>query len=88
MEKLDECGQVMQVECGYLEGIPGRTYWIKPFLKCFEVTLIYADVDVVGLTLLDEDTVEIRFKGGGKRKVNIAADSYSAIITDVMKCVH
>ena len=60
----------------------------EDFIAVFEITLICADLDIIALTLLDEDTVQITFKGNGKRKVNIAADSYSAIITDVMKCVY
>ena len=57
----------------------------KDFIAVFELTLISANLDVMGLSLLDEDTVEIVFKGGGKRKVNITADSFEAIICDVMK---
>lgn len=57
------------------------------FIAVFETTLICAELDVIGLTLLNEDTVEITFQGGGRRKVNITADSYGAIIVDVMKYV-
>ena len=59
----------------------------EDFIAVFEATLICANLDVIGLTLLDEDTVQITFKGNGTRKVNIAADSYGAIICDVMKYV-
>ena len=57
----------------------------EDFISIFEATLICADLDIIALTLLDEDTAEITFRGNGKRKVNIAADSYGAIICDVMK---
>lgn len=57
----------------------------EDFIAVFEATLICAELDVIALTLLDEDTVQITFKGGGIRNVNITADSYGAIIVDVMK---
>ena len=55
------------------------------FIAIFETTLICADLDIIALTLLDEDTAQITFKGDGKRNVNITADSFGAIICDVMK---
>lgn len=57
----------------------------KEFIAILETTLINANLDVIALELLDNDTVEIKFKGNGTRKVNIAADSYGAIILDVIK---
>ncbi len=57
------------------------------FISVFEATLICAELDVIGLNLLDEDTLEIVFKGGGRRKVNITADSFGAIVVDTMKHV-
>lgn len=57
----------------------------KEFIAIFETTLINANLEIIALELLDNDTVQITFKGNGKRKVNIAADSYGAIIVDVMK---
>ena len=57
------------------------------FISVFEATLICANLDIIALTLLDEDTVQITFKGNGTRTVNITADSYGAIICDVMKYV-
>lgn len=57
----------------------------KEFIAIFETTLVNADLDVTALELLDNGTVQVTFKGNGKRKVNIEADSYGAIITDVMK---
>ena len=44
------------------------------FIKAFEYVLRNANVDV-----------EIDYKGGGKRKVNIACDSYKSIMIDVLK---
>jgi len=57
------------------------------FISVFEATLICANLDIIALTLLDEDTVQITFKGNGTLTVNITADSYGAIICDVMKYV-
>lgn len=59
----------------------------EDFIAVFESTLACANLDVIGLTLIDDNTVQITFKGGGMRKVNIEADSYGAIILDVMKHV-
>lgn len=59
----------------------------EDFISIFELTLISANLDITGLTLADENTVLIEFKGGGKRKVDIEADSYGAIILDTMKHV-
>ena len=56
----------------------------KEFISVFENTLLCADLDITGLSLIDADHVVITFKGGGKRKVNIEADSKGAIILDVM----
>lgn len=57
------------------------------FISVFEATLICANLDVVSLSLADDNTVLVTFKGGGTRRVNIEADSYSAVILDVMKRV-
>lgn len=59
----------------------------EDFIAVFEATLICANLDVVGLFLVDDRHVLIKFNGNGKRKVNIEADSYGAIIVDVMKYV-
>lgn len=48
-------------------------------------TLVNTNIDVTVLELLDNETVQIMFNGGGRRKVNITADSYGAIILDVIK---
>lgn len=43
---------------------------------------------VVDLTLSEDgDTVTILFDGGGTRRVNIACDSYLAIVRDVAKAI-
>ena len=57
----------------------------KDFIKSFETVLRNANVDVISLDLIDDEHVEITYKGGGKRKVNIACDSYKAIMVDVLK---
>jgi len=57
----------------------------KEFIVTLETTLTNAKLDVIALELLDNDTVEITFKGGDRRKVNIEADSYGAVILDVVK---
>lgn len=56
----------------------------KEFIKVLEATLLCAELDITGLSLVDDNTVQITFKGGSKRRVNIEADSYGAIIQDVM----
>lgn len=58
------------------------------FISIFELTLVSANLDIIGLSLVDDNTVQITFKGGGTRRVNITADSYGAIIRDVMKRVY
>lgn len=57
----------------------------KEFIITFEKTLVNTNIDVTVLELLDNETVQIMFNGGGRRKVNITADSYGAIILDVIK---
>ena len=57
------------------------------FIAVFEATLLCANLGIVGLSLIDDNHVLIRFKGNGTKKVNIEADSYGAIIVDVMKYV-
>lgn len=59
----------------------------REFIRVLETTLLCAELDITSLSLVDDNTVQITFKGGGKRQVNIEADSYGAIITDVMKHV-
>ena len=59
----------------------------QEFIAVLENTLLCANLDVVGLSLIDDDHVLITFKGNGTRKVNITADSFGAIIVDVMKYV-
>ena len=59
----------------------------EDFISVFELTLLCADLDVTGLSLVDDSHVLITFKGNGTRKVNIEADSLGAIIVDGMKHV-
>ena len=59
----------------------------EDFISVFELTLLCADIDVAGLSLVDDSNVLITFKGNGTRKANIEADSFGAIIVDVMKHV-
>lgn len=65
--------------------IGGREMNKSEFIKAFESVLRNANVDVVSLDLIDDEHVEITYKGGGKRKVNIAYDSYKSIMIDVLK---
>lgn len=58
------------------------------FVHNLGVLLSQTREDVVKCELVDRgDTVVITFKGGGTRAVNVHADSYAAIIRDVMKYV-
>jgi len=59
----------------------------KDFIAVLETTLICANLEVISLSLVDDNTILITFKGNGTRKVSIEADSYGAIIVDVMKNV-
>lgn len=57
----------------------------EDFISIFELTLISANLDIIKLSLEDDNHVLITFKGGGTRRVNIECDSFGAIILDVMK---
>lgn len=57
----------------------------KAFIKQLKALLLEADVNLADLELPDMDTVEVSYAGGGKRRINIAADSRIAIIRDVAK---
>lgn len=60
----------------------------EAFVHNLGVLLSQTREDVVKCELVDRgDTVVITFKGGGTRTVNVHADSYAAIIRDVMKYV-
>lgn len=41
------------------------------FITIFELTLISANLDIISLSLVDDNTAQITFKGGGTRRVNI-----------------
>ena len=57
----------------------------EDFITVFEATLLCANLDIIGLSIVDDNNVLITFKGNGTRNVNIPADSFGAIIVDVMK---
>lgn len=58
------------------------------FVHNLGVLLSQTREDVVKCELIDKgDAVVITFKGGATRTVNVHADSYAAIIRDVMKQV-
>ena len=60
----------------------------EAFVHNLGVLLTQTREDVVKCELVDRgDTVVITFKGGATRAVNVHADSYAAIIRDVMKHV-
>lgn len=60
----------------------------EAFVHNLGVLLTQTREDVVKCELVDRgDTVVITFKGGGTCTVNVHADSYAAIIRDVMKQV-
>lgn len=60
----------------------------EAFVHNLGVLLSQTRKDVVRCKLIDRGgTVVITFKGGGTRTVNVHADSYAAIIRDVMKQV-
>ena len=60
----------------------------EAFVHNLGVLLTQTREDVVKCELVDRgDTVIITFAGGGMRAVNVHADSYAAIIRDVMKQV-
>lgn len=59
----------------------------KQFIKSLEQTLRLTRAGVKSLELVDNETVIIHYEGGGKRPVNIALDSATAIIRDVASVV-
>ena len=59
----------------------------EQFIKSLEDTLKLTRAEVDSLELVDDDTVVIHYEGGGKRPVNIALDSATAIIRDVARAV-
>lgn len=59
----------------------------EQFIKSLEDTLKLTRAGVDRLELVDDDTVVIHYEGGGKRPVNIALDSATAIIRDVARAV-
>lgn len=59
----------------------------EDFITAFESTLLCTNLDVIRLSLIDDSHVLITYKGGGTRRVIIEADSFGAIILDVMRYV-
>lgn len=59
----------------------------KQFIKSLEQTLRLTRAGVKSLELVDNETVIIHYEGGGKRPVNIALGSATAIIRDVASVV-
>lgn len=59
----------------------------EQFIKSLEQTLKLTRAGVESLELTNEDTVIIHYEGEGKRPVNIALDSATAIIRDVARVV-
>ena len=59
----------------------------KQFIKSLEQTLRLTRAGVKNLELVDDETIIIHYEGGGKRPVNIALDSATAIIRDVASVV-
>lgn len=42
----------------------------EDFITIFEATLLCANLDIIGLSLIDDSNVLITFKGNGTRKRN------------------
>lgn len=59
----------------------------KQFIKSLEQTFRLTRAGVKSLELVDDETIIIHYEGGGKRPVNIALDSATAIIRDVASVV-
>lgn len=60
----------------YLEGK-------RAFIVRLKLCLLEANVGLADLKLLDDETVEVTYTNGYKRKINIAMDSRIAIVRDV-----
>lgn len=56
----------------------------KIFIRNLGLLLSQSREGVLGAELIDEDTVLLTFKSGYSKRVNIRADSYIAIISDVV----
>ena len=59
----------------------------RGFITCLKICLLRADVGMIDLKLLDEDTVEVTYTNGHIKKINIAMDSKIAIVRDVAKYI-
>lgn len=78
-----------QVLGRYTRQTPEEKYHQKKeiILNSLLATLRYTDAQINDLVLIDDETVEIRYQSGGTYKVNIAADSGTAMIRDIMKYI-
>lgn len=59
----------------------------EQLVKSFAETLKLTRAQVTDLELADNDTVIIHYEGGGRRPVNIAMDSATALMRDILKVV-
>lgn len=55
----------------------------RAFIVRLKLCLLEAKVNLADLKLLDDETVEVTYTNGCKRKINIAMDSRIAIVRDV-----
>lgn len=65
---------------------PGVTK--KELIKSLEQTVKLTREEVLGLELVDDETVVIHYESGANRSVNIAMDSGLAIIKDVARSIN
>lgn len=59
----------------------------RGFITTLKLCMIRAEVGVIDLKLLDEDTIEVTYDSGYTKKINIAMDSKIAIVRDVAKYI-
>lgn len=59
----------------------------EQLIKSLADTLRLTRIGIEDLVLLNTNTVQIKYEGGGTKNVNIAANSGIAIIRDVAKYV-
>ena len=65
---------------------PGVTK--KELIKSLEQTVKLTREEVLGLELVDDETVVIHYESGANRSVNIVMDSGLAIIKDVARSIN
>ena len=59
----------------------------EQLVKSFAETLKLTRAQVTDLELADNDTVIVHYEGGVRRPVNIAMDSATALMRDILKVV-